>query len=64
MEAKLQDDKMWFFINDQSYQPTSRIEFLFELLSETWNDSNKEALAKLTSDKEKPQYFDFIVFKN
>ena len=64
MEAKLQDDKMWFFINDRYYQPTSRIELILEMLSEKWSNSENPGLSNLISDKEKPQYFDFIVFKN
>jgi len=37
IEYHLQNDKMWEFLNNKSYNPESRIEYLFKILSEDWN---------------------------
>ena len=63
IEAKLQDDKMWFFFNNLSYQPILRIEYLLKMLSEKWNGYENQTLVKYSSEEEKSTYFDFLVFK-
>ena len=63
MEAKLQDDKMWFFINDISYQPLSKIELLFKMLAEKWNGYENQTLVKYASEEGKPKHFYFQVFE-
>lgn len=62
IEAKLQDEKMWLFINDISYQPSSKIEFIFKLLADKWNDFEKQSLVKYDLADGKPKHYEFIVF--
>lgn len=63
IEAKLRDDKMWYLINNHTYEPTSRIDILFKLLSEKWNDYEKQSLVQYSLHKSKPKHFDFMVFE-
>ncbi len=63
IEAKLQDDRMWFFFNNLSYQPILRIELLLKMLSEKWNGYENQTFVKYISEEEKSTYFDFLVFK-
>lgn len=63
IEAKLKDEKMWCFINDLYYQPTSKIEFLFEMLAEKWNGYENQTLVQYDPEKGTPRHFEFIVFE-
>lgn len=62
IEAKLQDEKMWLFINDTSYQPSSKIEFIFKLLADKWNEFEKQSLVKYDLIDGKPKHYEFLVF--
>lgn len=62
IEAKLQDEKIWLFLNDTSYQPSSKIEFIFKLLADKWNEFNNQTLIKYDSNDGKPKHYEFIVF--
>lgn len=67
IEAKLQDEKFWLFLNDTSYQPSSKIEFIFKLLADKWNVvENKEGDDKRLIEYEtlegKPKHYEFLVF--
>lgn len=64
IEAKLQDEKMWLFINDISYQPSSKIEFIFKLLADKWNDFEKQSLVKYDLVDGKPKHYEFLVFSH
>lgn len=63
IEAKLLDDKMWYFINDPTYQPISKIEFLFDLLADKWNGYEKQTFVQYDIEKNAPINFNFIVFE-
>lgn len=63
IEAKLRDDKMWYLINNHSYQPTSRIDILFKVMAEKWNNYDKQTLVQYDLHKSKPKHFDFMVFE-
>jgi uncharacterized protein with ParB-like and HNH nuclease domain len=56
IEATLQDEKIWLFLNNTSYQPTSKIEFIFNFLAEKWNKENDFI------SKEKPKHFEYLIF--
>lgn len=67
IEATLQDEKFWLFLNDTSYQPSSKIEYIFNLLAEKWNvvkdeKGNVEILIKYETSDGKPKHFEFLVF--
>lgn len=65
MEAHLQDEKMWLFINDAGSNPTSRIDFIFNLLADEWNDYENVKLVPYVFENGKrvrPKHFEFIVF--
>jgi len=62
IEANLQNDKFWFFINETNYQPTTRIEFIFKILAEKWNNLEDEKLINYSSENDKPKNFDYLVF--
>jgi hypothetical protein len=62
IEAKLQDEKMWLFLNDISYQPSSKIEFIFKLLADKWNDFGNQSLVKYDLIDGKPKHYEFLVF--
>lgn len=62
IEAKLQDEKMWLFLNDTAYRPSSRIEFIFKLLADKWNDFDKQNFIKYQAIEGKPKHYEFLVF--
>ncbi len=64
IETKLRDDRMWYFINDSSYQPSSRIEIIFKMLAEKWNDYQNQLLVQYNLNEGKPKYFSYMVFEN
>jgi len=57
IEYHLQKNEMWEFLNNKSYNPESRIEYLFKILSEDWN----LVLDKPITDKGKQ--FEYHVFE-
>lgn len=61
-ESHLQDDRMWLFLNDVDYTPSSRIEFIFKLLADEWNSSKDEPLIKYEKEDGKPKNFEYLVF--
>ena len=62
IEAKLQDEKMWLFFNDTSYQPSSKIEFIFKLLADKWNEFEKQSLIKFNLVDGRPKHYEFLIF--
>lgn len=65
IEANLQDEKMWLFINDFESTPSSRIELIFKMLAEKWNGYQNEALISYVDEdgkRVKPKHFEFMVF--
>ena len=62
IEAKLQDEKFWLFLNDTNYQPSSKIEFIFKLLADKWNEFEKQSLVKYNLIDGKPKHYEFLVF--
>lgn len=62
IEATLQDEKMWLFLNDTNYLPASKIEFIFRLLAEKWNKGNGEKLIVYEAKEGKPKHFEYLVF--
>jgi len=62
IEAKLQDEKFWLFLNDTDYKPSSKIEYIFKLLAEKWNEFEKQLLIKYELKDGKPKHFEFLVF--
>lgn len=62
IEAKLQDEKIWLFLNDTDYKPSSKIEYIFKLLAEKWNEFEKQLLIKYELKDGKPKHFEFLVF--
>jgi len=59
IEYHLQKDEMWEFLNNKSYNPESRIDYLFKLLAEDWNS----ALNKDMRIKDKDRQFEYHVFE-
>lgn len=53
---------MWLFINDTSYQPSSKIELIFKILAERWNDLNGQQLIQFDPKDGKPKHFEYLVF--
>lgn len=62
IEANLQDEKIWFFINETSYQPSSKIELIFNLLADKWNGFNAQSLVQYDIEEGKPKHYEFLVF--
>lgn len=65
IEAHLQDEKMWLFINDAGSVPSSRIDYIFSLLADEWNEYGNEKLVSYVlenGERVKPKHFEFIVF--
>ena len=62
IEASFQDEKMWLFLNDTSYQPSSKIEFIFKLLAERWNEGLAKKFIKYGDNSEKPKHYEYLVF--
>ncbi len=62
IEADLQDETMWLFINDITEQPSSKIEFIFNLLAEKWNQENAQILIHYNDKEGKPKHFEYLVF--
>lgn len=75
IEATLQDEKFWLFLNDTDYKPSSKIEYIFNILSEKWNvvidkegnvvideKSNVKKLIEYEITEGKPKHFEFLVF--
>jgi hypothetical protein len=68
IETKLQDEKFWLFLNNTDYKPSSKIEYIFNLLAEKWNvvkdDEGNELdlLINYETSEGKPKHFEFLVF--
>lgn len=65
IESVLQDDKMWFFINDSNNDCSSRINFIFSLLAVEWNEYDNEKFVCYideNGERVKPKHFEFLVF--
>lgn len=62
IESNLNDEKMWLFLNDTEYKPSSKIEFLFKLLADKWNYIYSEKLIKKDDKGNKPKHFEYLVF--
>ncbi|NCD04537.1 MAG: DUF262 domain-containing protein [Spirochaetia bacterium] len=62
IEAKFQNELFWGFLNDEDYKPSSKIEFLFKILSDKWNDNVSRKLIYYEKDEGKPKHFEFLVF--
>jgi len=65
IEAKLQDEKFWLFLNETDYMPSSKIEYIFKILAEKWNvvkDEKDRKLIEYETSKGKPKHFEFLVF--
>jgi hypothetical protein len=58
MELTLQNDWMWRFLVKADYNPSSRIELLFELLATQWNGGLPDG----KNINAKAKNFDFLVF--
>jgi len=58
IESGLQDEKMWLFLNDTTYHPSSKIEFIFKLLAEKWN---VELPIEMKIEKTS-KHFEYLVF--
>lgn len=37
IEVAMSDKKMWLFLSGVDYKPTSKIEYIFNILAEKWN---------------------------
>jgi len=61
IEYHLQNNEMWKFLNNKSYKPESRIDYLFKLLSEDWNLFLDEKLQ--IEEKDKDEHFEYHVFE-
>ncbi len=62
MEASLQDERMWLFINEIDYNPSSRIELIFKLLADKWNGTTGNKLVEYDIKNGKPKHFEYLVF--
>lgn len=62
IEAKLQDEKFWLFLNDTDYKPSSKIEYIFKLLAEKWNEFEKQHLVQYELKDGKPKHYEFLIF--
>ena len=62
IEAKLQDEKMWLFLNDTTYNPSSKIELIFKLLADKWNEFDKQKLIQFELEDGNPKHYEFLVF--
>lgn len=62
IEAALQDEKMWLFINGTEYSPSSKIELIFKLLADKWNEKAAQTLVKFEIKDGKPKHFEYLVF--
>lgn len=60
IEADLQDEKFWFFLNETGYEPSSRIEFIFKLLADEWNMD--KTLISYDETEGKPKHYEYLVF--
>lgn len=62
IEATLQNEKMWLFLNNTDYNPSSKIELIFKILSDKWNGYEKLELVRFEKKNDKPKHFEFLVF--
>jgi uncharacterized protein with ParB-like and HNH nuclease domain len=60
IEASLQDEKFWLFLNDDTYNPSSKIEFVFKLLADEWNKDKR--LIQYEDKDGKPKHYEYLVF--
>lgn len=60
IEADLQDEKFWLFLNETGYEPSSRIEFIFKLLADEWNMD--QTLIPFDETEGKPKHYEYLVF--
>jgi len=57
IEATLQDDKFWFFLNESNYEPSTRIEFIFKILADDWNNFKNPVLTEYGDEFENIKIF-------
>jgi uncharacterized protein with ParB-like and HNH nuclease domain len=62
IEANLQDEKMWLFLNNTDYIPSSKIDLIFKLLSDKWNGYDSQELIQFEKKDGKPKHYEFLVF--
>lgn len=62
IEANLQDEKMWLFLNNTDYIPSSKIDLIFKLLSDKWNGYDSQELIQFKKKDGKPKHYEFLVF--
>lgn len=62
IEAALQDEKMWLFLNNTDYNPSSKIHLIFKLLSDKWNGYDNQELIQFDKKDGKPKHYEFLVF--
>jgi hypothetical protein len=62
IEATMQDEKMWLFLNNIDFNPSSKIEMIFKFLSDKWNGYEKQELIEYDIKEGKPRHFEFLVF--
>ncbi len=58
IEVAMSDKKMWLFLSGVDYKPTSKIEYIFNILAEKWNKNRK--YIQFTSQK--PKHYEYLVF--
>lgn len=57
IESSLQNDKFWYFLNATNYKPSSRIEFIFKIIAENWNNKLNDKQIEKGS-----KHFEYLVF--
>lgn len=62
IEATLQDEKMWLFLNNTDYNPSSKIDLIFKLLADKWNEYDNQELIQFERIDGKPKHYEFLVF--
>lgn len=61
IENSLQNPAFWYFLNDGNVASPNRIEFIFDLIAE---EKNSELLKENRIEKERTDFFSFLVFNN
>ncbi len=60
MEAAFQDETFWLFLNDTKERPSSKIEYIFKILADKWN--NSRSLVPYEEMDGKPKHYEYLVF--
>jgi uncharacterized protein with ParB-like and HNH nuclease domain len=58
--CKLQDDRFWYFLNHKDAKSSKRLEYIFSLIAEKWNNEGDEKLISYTG--EKPKHYVYLIF--